>query len=440
MGTQDEWSPGRNHPPKVSCCMARDWTRWGADPGCGLTERGFGRICLLASKEKKSPKCWGHQVQMISVAYLVDSLGTSSAGTEKQLLLLLQHLDRTRFRPALLCLRSSRWLENARLPCPVHVLHLDSVRSRRAFRVARSFRRLHQEHHFDVLHTFFADSNVVGPVLGRLSGVGVTVSSRRNMGYWQSPLDRILAWVLRVWTTHYLANSEAVRQHTIQTEGADPSNVSVIYNALDTVAIANSVDKMRIGSRQALNLSERDVLVISIANLRPVKNLGSLIEAAALISVHYPTVRFLVVGEGPARNHLEELIERRRLQDKVTLVGSTSNITQYLSAADIAVQCSLSESFSNALIEYMAAGLPIVASLVGGNGEAIAHEETGLLYSGHDGPELAAAISRLLEDKRLGIRMGRAARANAISRFSVDTCIGETQSLYERLVEGEEHC
>lgn len=371
---------------------------------------------------------------MISIAYLIDALATPSAGTEKQLLMLLKHLDRNRFRPRLVCLRFSPWLEQAALPCPVDVLELDSLISLRSVVVGRAFRRHQQQHGFHILHTLFPDSCFIGPVLARTAGIPVTVSSRRNMGYWQAAYHRAAARVLRKWTTHYLANSEAAKHYAIRTEGIQPTSISVIYNGLETAQVADTVDSRRGEARASLGLSDDHVLIVSIANLRPVKNLPSLVEAAAIVSQRYGKVRFVVVGEGPERNKLEEMVVARELTDRFSLVGSTTDTLRYLAAADIAVQCSFSESFSNALIEYMASGLPIVASHVGGNGEAITHGETGLLYAGHTAVALAEELEKLLKDRGLASRLGQAARKSAQTRFSVRSCVEQTEALYEALL------
>lgn len=371
---------------------------------------------------------------MISIAYLIDSLETPSAGTERQLLMLLEHLDRSRFRPRLFCLRSSPWLERALLPCPLHVLGLDSLVLLRSIKVAWELRQQRGRHQFDILHTLFQESNLIGPVLARAAGIRVTVSGRRNMGYWQTPFHQRMARLLRPWTSHYLANSKAVKDYTTRTEGVDPARISVIYNGLDASRISRDVDLKRAEARADLGLGDEHTLIVSVANLRPVKNLRSLVEAADILSQRHEGLRFLVVGEGPERGKLEEVIARRGLEDRFWLPGSTSDTVCYLAAADIAVQCSLSESFSNALIEYMAAGLPIVASRVGGNEEAISQGQTGLLYSGASASDLAAELERLLEDKDLSLRLGRAAQISAQSRFSVEACIEQTQELYEALV------
>ena len=220
----------------------------------------------------------------------------------------------------------------------------------------------------------------------------------------------------------------------MRTEGVAPDRISVIYNALDTRGLADRVDQERERSRELLGLSSGEVLVLSVANLRSVKNIVSLIQAASLVSPQIPNARFVVLGDGPERATLEKLIRSLCLEAVFTLPGPIQDVVPYLAAADVAVQCSRAESLSNALIEYMAAGLPIVASDVGGNSEAVTHGKTGLLYRSDNGTAMAREMTRLLQDRQLARSMGDAARVRAMDTYSIEACISATEDCYEQVL------
>jgi glycosyltransferase involved in cell wall biosynthesis len=371
---------------------------------------------------------------MTRIAYFIDTIETAGAGTEKQLLMLLEGLDRRRYDPVLVCLRPSPWLAANDLPCPVEVLDLYSRASFVGPRALAVYRALQRRHGFGLVQTFFVDANIVGTLMAKVAGVPRVISSRRNIGYWQGGSDRLVLRVLSRWTSHYIANSRAARDSTVDAEGVDPARISVINNGLDVAGLAARVAEEKDGQRQLLGLGPDDRLVVSVANLRPVKDVATLVEAAAAVVARAPRTRFAVLGEGDQRPDLEARIARHGLQESFLLPGSAADVVPWLAAADIAVQGSRSESFSNALVEYMAAGLPSVATAVGGNVEAVDDGRTGLLCPASDPAAMADRLVTLLEDGDLAARMGTAAAADALERFSVEACLDRTQDCYDRVL------
>ncbi|MDP2953157.1 MAG: glycosyltransferase family 4 protein, partial [Chloroflexota bacterium] len=151
---------------------------------------------------------------------------------------------------------------------------------------------------------------------------------------------------------------------------------------------------------------------------------------------HFPMVKLLLVGRDRGyRASLESIASSLMIRDKVIFTGEREDIPELLKAMDVGTLCSLySEGFSNAVLEMMAAGLPVVATDVGGNREAILDGQTGLLVPPGDSSKLAEAILRLLQDKELASRMGAAAHERVRSLFSMERMIEETEQLYTELV------
>lgn len=373
---------------------------------------------------------------MVNIAYVIDTIETSKAGTEQQLLLLLEHLDRRRFCPYLLCLRPSTWLSEVKTPCETHVLKVGSLTSPGVIRGYAAFRQLHRRIGFDLVQTFFFDGTVAGTLFARLCGVEAIVASKRNIGHWQSHQHRLVLRALGRWTNRYLANSEAVRTSIAQAERFPESKIAVVHNCVSPEFLNRLRNVRREVARKDLGFAAEDTVVTSVANLRPVKKVDSMVEAAAAVVRQHPRVRFVVLGDGPERSKLESLIHARRLGDRFQLAGAVPDVWRYLVASDIAVHCSMAEGLSNSLIEYLAAGLPVVAASVGGNPEAIEHEVSGLLYPGERGSDLAGSICRLLEDRGLAHRIGARAHRVARERFGLTRCVAATESFYEDLVGG----
>ena len=349
--------------------------------------------------------------------------------------MLLQGLDRAAFEPVLLCLRPSDWLREQDFPFEVQVLNVGAILRPSLLGAISRFKALQRERQFDIVQTFFVDANIFGTIASHRAGVPTIISSRRNIGYWHTGIHTRLLRFLRRWTTHYLANSKAVLDVSLNSEGVSPDKVTVIYNGLDLSAFERIDADMRNTQRAAWGVAPDETLIGAVANLRSVKNIPALVSAAAALKDDYPKTRFVVIGEGPDREQLQAQINAAGLEQRFELAGAHSDIVPALAALDIGVQCSRSESFSGSLVEYMAAGLPIAASNVGGNPEAITNRQTGVLYASDDGPNLAGALRALLDDPTAAGSMGRAARAAALERYSREACIAEHERFYRQIVD-----
>ncbi len=198
--------------------------------------------------------------------------------------------------------------------------------------------------------------------------------------------------------------------------------------------------------RPHLGLSDDVPLVGVLSRLSRVKRLEDLLQAAALLSPDFPRARFLIVGEGFAaqgdsivtntayREQLLALAHRLGLQDRLIFTGFRPDIEHLLPELSVSVLPSHSEGLSNVLLESMAAGVPVVASRVGGTPEAIQDGETGLLVAAGDPRALADAIRRVLSNSDLARRLGTAARQAASDRFSMPRLIEATTDLYDSLL------
>ena len=366
----------------------------------------------------------------IKIAYIIDSIETPAAGTEKQLLMLLNEIDRTKFDPYLVCLHESKWIKKQSFSFPVKCFAFGSIASFDFLRNLRKMIKYFKNENFDIIQTFFTEGNMIGTFAARLAGCKAIVSSRRNIGYDHGAIHYAILRLLQFWTKYYLANSKAVADLTIQREGASPEKTVVIYNGMELDRFKNSLDELRKEQRAKWGIGADDILIGSIANLRPVKNIELLIRTASVLVKEYDNLKFVAVGDGPDTQKCQNLIESLDLSDKFILPGSYNDILPCLAAFDIAVMCSISESFSNSLIEYMAAGRPIVASNVGGNAEAITHRESGLIFELSDKKGLENSLRILIDDNGLAQKYAQTARRNALEKYSKKTNLNETERFY----------
>jgi glycosyltransferase involved in cell wall biosynthesis len=171
-----------------------------------------------------------------------------------------------------------------------------------------------------------------------------------------------------------------------------------------------------------------------IANLRPIKGLDTFVRAASILASSHSDVTFHVAGDGSLRADLSRLATEVGLKSRFTFEGAIADVPKFLADLDVAVLPSRSEGMSNALLEYMAAAKPIVATAVGGNPQLIGDEAHGLLVPPDDPTQLAAAIGRLLDDPELAERLSSSARRRVEEHYCREAMVGRFEDFYERLM------
>ena len=373
------------------------------------------------------------------IMYLVDYYGGPQAGTEGQLLQLIQHLDRSRYQPAITVLRGSESFERNPFNCPVTVLgvtKLASVRSIvKVLRFALSIRR----EGYRLVHCFLNDVSVIAPPLLRPFGLRVVVS-RRDMGFWYTPGILAVLRLVSFFVDRYVANCRAVARVVQQREWAPSRKISVIYNGLLPPATGMRGAAQTIGLPGAPDEGPR---VGIVANLKPIKRIDVLIQAVAVVWKRFPDVRLIVVGsDGPSergrsmREELEELAGRMGIRDQVIFTGAVDDPALYVNRLTVAVLCSESEGFSNAIIEYMQAGRPIICTDTGGNPELVQDGANGFLVPVGDVDALADRLVTLLSDSALARRLGEAARETVYSTYSHTRMITEQMTCYDEVLSG----
>lgn len=358
----------------------------------------------------------------IRVCFVIDNL--SRAGTEMHLLLLLKHLDRTQVEPYL-CLLDGRADSSRELEpndTPVCRLGIRRLFAPHAARQAVNFVSFLRKHRIDIVQAYFPDSTRFAAPLAKAAGVRAVIGSRRNIGHWMTWIDaRIAAFYNRCFIDKIIANCEAARNAAIEQERIHPSHVVVIPNGVDLEQFTD------IGLwTPACN--GQPARVGMVGNLRHVKGPDLLIQAARYVLDAHPNTIFEIAGGGDSEPYVQR-IQRLGLSHRVRLLGSICNVPAFLSTLDVAVLPSRAEGLSNALLEYMAAGRPIVATAVGGNSELIVNCESGLLVTVPDSREIAASIIQLLGDPAMASRM--AIKAKAVARnYTVESVATRIEDLY----------
>jgi glycosyltransferase involved in cell wall biosynthesis len=370
-------------------------------------------------------------VRKLKIGYFIDAWNPG-AGTENQLLGILQHLDPSEVDARLFTLREPIPEQHCKdIPWPVECLGVSSLLSLNG--VVRFFqlvRRLRRER-FDIAMIYFIDSNLFVTPACRLAGIKASVVNRRDMGYWYEP--GILGKLNRVnkYTNYFLVNSRAVKEAVIANEHFPAERIEVIYNGLwETKKPA-----LPPFQRSDFNLPSDGPLIGIVANLRPVKRVDRFIEMAAKVVVKIPSAHFVIAGRGELKQDLNQQVARLNLSERVHFLGPVAEVERLLPLLDVGVLTSESEGFSNALIEYVSAGVPAVTFAVGGNPEIVRDGVNGRLAPDGDVERLADAVSALLSDDAQRLRMAQAGRQSAARDYDPAEIMRQTIAFYRTIVE-----
>jgi len=283
-----------------------------------------------------------------------------------------------------------------------------------------------------IVHFFLPEAYLIGAPIAIAARVPIRVMSRRSLNIYQNkhPFLRRIERMLHSRMQMLLANSRAVFKE-LSAESAVDSPVELIYNGVE-LPQANVPPTTTTGSQR----STVKLTLIIVANLIPYKGHADLFLAlAAVVEKLSASWELLCVGRddglGPT---LAELARGLRLDGRIRLLGSRADIPALLASADIGILCSHEEGFSNAILEGMAASLPMIVTDVGGNAEAVVDQETGFVVPAHDPTALGAAILALASNAELRKKMGKAARHRVETYFSLEQCVERYDTLYRKLI------
>ncbi len=353
---------------------------------------------------------------------MIDSLRTG--GSERQFAALAHALDRSAFALSLGCIRKDGGFgdalgEIAEFPLGGSLYGRRSIGAR--FRLARHLRRCD----IAIAHAFDFYTNLLLIPVARMMRMPVVIGSQRQLGDLLTPTQRRAQQAAFRWCDRVVCNSRAAAERVIAA-GLPAAKVEVIGNGLAPECFESAVPAI---PRRAGTLR---IGMIARMNLRA-KNHAELLRAFARLQGRFPYLELLLVGDGPLRPELEREAVNLALAGKVHFLGDRRDVPAVLASTDVSVMPSGSESLSNAILESMAAGVPVIATRVGGNPELIA-EGRGLLVPPSDEEALAAALGCLLEDANLRRQFGENGRRFALENFTIERMRARHQELYSELL------
>jgi glycosyltransferase involved in cell wall biosynthesis len=259
------------------------------------------------------------------------------------------------------------------------------------------------------------------------------IMSRRSLNHYQR--SRALVARAERWLHGRMSliagNSRAVVRQ-LESEGVPAARLRLTYNGIELPPAPDAASRGRV--RAALGMGPDALILVTVANLIPYKGHADLIEALALAAGDLPADwRLLCAGRDQGLGEtLRGLTAARGLTDRVQWLGARNDVPDLLRAADIGILASHEEGFSNAVIEGMAAALPMIVTDAGGNAEAVVEGETGCVVAPRRPAELSRAILRLASDGELRARMGSAGRERVARHFTLARCVDQYEAMYGR--------
>ena len=367
---------------------------------------------------------------MPHILLVVDQLPKALGGGERIALKLAGLLPSYGYRASLLTFAADEQcsaLDNP--PCPIYLLPLRRTYDLDAIRAAFDLRRFLKQQRVQLVQTFFESSDIWAGFVTKALSNAKLIWSRRDMGILRTGKHHLAYRLMAGLPDAVFAVSNQVRQHAITVDRIAPSRVHTIYNGLD-------LDGWDAPIHPAASPSH--VHIATVGNIRRIKGHDVLVKAAAQIVRQQPTATFSIAGsvlEPAYFAELEELVRTLGLHDHFQFAGNITNLREYLSSADIFVLPSRSEGFSNAIIEAMAASLPVVATDVGGNSEAVQNGINGLIVPPDDETKLSEAILKLLADMPRARQMGATGRARAAENFTTEAMMHRITSIYRDILQ-----
>ncbi|MCK9377459.1 MAG: glycosyltransferase [Syntrophobacterales bacterium] len=340
-------------------------------------------------------------------------------GTQRQTLELVRRLDPARYQAEVWLMAAGEDLIPLARDWGVPLVRLSRQALVGPQALMNLWRRLHHQPP-DLLMLLTVVPNIWGRILGRLARVPVIVGNCRGGGAPWRQHERWL-WPLM---DHLLCNAAELKTELTQHYGIPPAKITVILNGVDTEFYCPGPAEPR----------SKAPVILSVARLVPDKDHDTLIAAFNQVSAAFPEAELWLVGDGPRRQALQEQVRRSLAPDRVRFWPGQPDIRPFLRQARLLVLSSRYEALPNVVLEAMAAGLPVVATRVGGLPELVVPGHTGWLVPPGDAPALAAALGQLLENPGARQAMGRAGRERALRKFSMETMTRLHEEVLDRLL------
>ncbi len=375
----------------------------------------------------------------LRILLLTDTSILSAGGSERFLRNLLSRLSPARYHVTVVQLTDAANAPGkaSALFNVEHVqmrsLPVQAVYGWRGWLALARLRRMLREEHFDIVQSQHEKSDLLNAMLPRMPGT-TRISNRRDMGFNKSPRLRLMFRFINHRFDCVVAPAQPILSGLGREESMDLRRMLWIPNGVDTERFRPATAEERARGRSELGIADGAIAFGCVASFTPVKRHVDLIAAFARLRQQQPKAQLLLIGDGLLRKEVTDQVNALGMGDAIRLLGNRPDIEKVLPLLDAAVLASSTEGMSNAILEAMSCGLPMVATAVGGNLQLVEPGVNGLLVPACDPAALAAALSQLAASDALRTRLGQASRERILREFSLDGMVRSYDRLYHRLL------
>lgn len=368
----------------------------------------------------------------INILYVIDYF-QGTGGTETHLTRLIAGLpDAFRCSVVTFDMGTNRLLDELRAR-GVPIVHLPVAREYVPNALVQAWRlwRLIRRHRYDIVQTLGQKADTYGALIAWLSGARHLVSSKRDTGDLRKPLHVFLNRRLKSLFDAFIMVAEAVRIAVVANDHLPVSRTTTIYNGVDLTRFVVPSTGQKAEVRRRLGFAAEDFVVGMVAAFRAEKNHEVFFDALSRAAPEIPSLKVLAVGAGPLLGALRERLAGTPLEACTVFPGEVSDVLPFIWSFNVGcLTPGGNEGFSNAVVEQMAVGLPMVVTNVGGNAEAVVDGQNGFVVPAGDAAALSRALLEVHRDPRRAEVMGRVARGRAVERFSLERMCAEHARLY----------
>lgn len=373
-------------------------------------------------------------MKQINIMFLTCSLNIG--GTENHIFHLLSNLNKEKFNPVICCLYylgsiGKMLIDNRR---DIRIYH-NVIRNKWDILGFRKLMRIFKNEDIHILYMVNSPVTLFyGITCAQFSGVNACLTRMTTINPVYHPKRRkIVNTLSSTFLNRVIAQADSHKRYLIESESFSAEKIVVIYNGVDMALFNKHFNKVSI--KKSLGIPLDSFVVGMVGRLAPEKNHPLFLYAAKKVVSCYPRSCFLIIGDGIERKSLESLTDELGIQSNVCFLGSRENIPEIISIFDVAVLTSNRvEVFSNAILEYMAAGKPVVATNVGSIADQVVDRVTGFLIPPDDHEALANRILKLLYDPDLARRMGEAGRKLVEEKFTIQKMVEKYETLFRELI------
>lgn len=369
---------------------------------------------------------------MLKIAFLIERLNAS--GMARDLQDLCRNLDKHRFQPIVISLYGPAVMDEEFSRSGIPITYAGLVPAPASLKNVTALWKLGrflQRDQVDIVHGSHYWSSVYAVIAAKIAG-GKAVTNRIDLGFYASGF--VLRWLQNATNSGadaVVANCAAARDAALRNERNVAARLRLIYGGCDCDRAASGEPN---ASRVSLGLPFDGPIILCVANLHRCKRHDWLLRAAPQILARFPDAKFVIVGKDMGQlEHLRKMVTELNVENAVVFTGVRTDVPQLIAVATVGVLTSETEAFSNALLEYSAAGLPVVATAVGGNAEIVEDGVSGYLTPASDISAFAARICDILECPTQAMKMGAAGRTRVRSLFGVHRFVEEYERLFESL-------